>query len=246
MRLLLVSDLHYGLRQYDWVAESAPDFDVVVIAGDMLDLRSVVPIPAQTVAIAAQLARIGARGTLAAASGNHDLDDRDDAGEKAAVWLQGSRSTQVHVDGDSLVVGSTLLTICPWWDGPTGRQELEDRLVTESQLDKETWAWVYHAPPAGSRLSWDGRREYGDDVLSGWIERFQPDFVFAGHIHQSPFMPDGGWAERVGSTWVFNPGRQPGPVPAHIVLDLEAGQATWSSIEGRETIELDADTTLAG
>jgi len=246
MRLLLVSDLHYGLRQYDWVAESAPDFDVVVIAGDMLDLRSVVPIPAQTVAIAAQLARIGARGTLAAASGNHDLDDRDDAGEKAAVWLQGSRSTQVHVDGDSLVVGSTLLTICPWWDGPTGRQELEDRLVTESQLDKETWAWVYHAPPAGSRLSWDGRREYGDDVLSGWLERFQPDFVFAGHIHQSPFMPDGGWAERVGSTWVFNPGRQPGPVPAHIVLDLEAGQATWSSIEGRETIELDADTTLAG
>jgi len=246
MRLLLVSDLHYGLRQYDWVAEAAPDFDVVVIAGDMLDLRSVVPIPAQTTAIAAQLARIGARGTLAAASGNHDLDDRDEAGEKAAVWLQGSRSTQVHVDGDSLVVGSTLLTICPWWDGPTGRQELEDRLVTESALDKETWAWVYHAPPAGSRLSWDGRREYGDDVLSGWIERFQPDFVFAGHIHQSPFMPDGGWAERVGSTWVFNPGRQPGPVPAHIVLDLEAGQATWSSIEGRETIDLAEDTTLAG
>lgn len=246
MRLLLVSDLHYGLRQYDWVAEAAPDFDVVVIAGDMLDLRSVVPIPAQTTAIAAQLARIGARGTLAAASGNHDLDDRDAAGEKAASWLQRSRSTQVHVDGDALVIGRTVLTICPWWDGPAGRQELEDRLVTESALDKETWAWVYHAPPAGSRLSWDGRREYGDDVLSGWIERFQPDFVFAGHIHQSPFMPDGGWAERVGSTWVFNPGRQPGPVPAHIVLDLEAGQATWSSIEGRETINLDEDTTLAG
>jgi len=246
MRLLLVSDLHYGLRQYDWVAEAAPDFDVVVIAGDMLDLRSVVPIPAQTTAIAAQLARIGARGTLAAASGNHDLDDRDEAGEKAASWLQRSRSSQVHVDGDALVIGRTVLTICPWWDGPAGRQELEDRLVTESALDKETWAWVYHAPPAGSRLSWDGRREYGDDVLSGWIERFQPDFVFAGHIHQSPFMPDGGWAERVGSTWVFNPGRQPGPVPAHIVLDLEAGQATWSSIEGRETIDLAEDTTLAG
>jgi len=246
MRLLLVSDLHYGLRQYDWVAEAAPDFDVVVIAGDMLDLRSVVPIPAQTTAIAAQLARIGARGTLAAASGNHDLDDRDEAGEKAASWLQRSRSSQVHVDGDALVIGRTVLTICPWWDGPAGRQELEDRLVTESALDKETWAWVYHAPPAGSRLSWDGRREYGDDVLSGWIERFQPDFVFAGHIHQSPFMPDGGWAERVGSTWVFNPGRQPGPVPAHIVLDLEAGQATWSSIEGHETIDLAEDTTLAG
>ena len=246
MRLLLLSDLHYGLRQYDWVAEAAPDFDVVVIAGDMLDLRSVVPIPAQTTAIAAQLARIGARGILAAASGNHDLDDRDAAGEKAATWLQGSRSAQVHVDGDSLVVGRTVLTICPWWDGPAGRQELEDRLKIESELDMETWAWVYHAPPAGSRLSWDGRREYGDDVLSGWIERFEPDFVFAGHIHQSPFVDNGGWAERVGRTWVFNPGRQPGPVPAHIVLDLEARRATWSSIEGRETVDLDEDTTLAG
>ena len=68
MRWLLVSDLHYGLRQFDWVAEVAPDFDVVVIAGDLLDLRSVVPIPAQSVAIAAQLARIGSRGIVAAAS----------------------------------------------------------------------------------------------------------------------------------------------------------------------------------
>jgi Icc-related predicted phosphoesterase len=246
MKWLLVADLHYGLRQYDWVAEVAPDYDVVVLAGDMLDLRSVVPIPAQTVAIAAQLARIGTRGTLAAASGNHDLDDRDAAGEKAALWLQRARSAGVHVDGDSLMVGSTLVSVYPSWDGPLGRQELEDRLVAESAIEKSAWAWVYHAPPAGSRLSWDGRREYGDDVVSAWIERFEPDFMFAGHIHQSPFTSDGGWAERIGKTWVFNPGRQPGPVPAHIVLDLEIGRATWSSIEGQETVELDPDETLVG
>jgi len=244
MRFLLVSDLHYGLRQYDWVAEVAPDFDVVVIAGDLLDIRSAVPIPAQSAAVAAQLARIGARGTLAAASGNHDLDDRDAAGEKAAAWLQQSRSGQVHVDGDSVTVGTTLLTICPWWDGPAGRDQLETRLVRESALEKDVWAWVYHAPPTGSRLSWDGRRAYGDDALAVWIDRFRPDLVFAGHIHQSPFSDDGGWAERIGGTWVFNPGRQPGPVPAHIVLDLESRRATWYSIEGRDSVDLDA-TTLA-
>ena len=246
MRWLLVSDLHYALRQYDWVAEVAPDYDAVVIAGDMLDLRSAVPIPAQAVAISAQLARIGSRGILAAASGNHDLDDRDGAGEKAALWLQRARASGVHVDGDSLMVGGTLVSVHPWWDGPVGQQELEDRLVAEAALDKESWAWVYHAPPAGSRLAWDGRREYGDDVVSGWIERFSPDFVFAGHIHQSPFTSDGGWAERVATTWLFNPGRQPGPVPAHIVLDLELGSATWSSIEGQESVELFPDATLAG
>ena len=60
MRWLVVSDLHYALRQFDWVCDVAPDFDLVVIAGDLLDLRSAVPIPAQSVAVSAQLARIGA------------------------------------------------------------------------------------------------------------------------------------------------------------------------------------------
>ena len=61
MAWLVVSDLHYALRQLDWVCEAAGDFDLVVIAGDVLDLRSAVPIEAQSVAVAAQVARIGAR-----------------------------------------------------------------------------------------------------------------------------------------------------------------------------------------
>ena len=37
MRLLAVADLHYSLPQFDWVLEVAPDFDVVVLAGDLLE-----------------------------------------------------------------------------------------------------------------------------------------------------------------------------------------------------------------
>jgi Icc-related predicted phosphoesterase len=246
MKWLLVSDLHYGLRQYDWVAEVAAEFDVVVIAGDLLDIRSAVPIPAQTAAVSAQIARIGSRGTLAASSGNHDLDDRDAAGEKTALWLQRARSVGVHVDGDSIMVGSTLVTVCPWWDGPAGRQELEDRLIAESDRDKHRWAWVYHSPPTGSPLSWDGRREYGDEALAEWIGRFEPDFVLTGHIHQAPFANGGGWSDRIGRTWLFNPGREPGPVPAHIVVDFETGLATWFSSEGPESLALDAGVSLTG
>ena len=33
MKLLLVSDLHYALKQFDWTTSVAPDFDVVIIAG---------------------------------------------------------------------------------------------------------------------------------------------------------------------------------------------------------------------
>ena len=37
---------------------------------------------------------------------------------------------------------------------------------------------------------------------------------------------------------MFNPGRQSGPVPAHIEVDLDAATATWWSLAGTETIDL--------
>lgn len=40
MRMLFVADLHYALRQFDWLIASAPAFDAVIIGGDLLDLGS--------------------------------------------------------------------------------------------------------------------------------------------------------------------------------------------------------------
>ncbi len=51
MKCLLVSDLHYALKQYDWVTNASKDFDVVVIAGDHLDISSVVEPRAQIAVI---------------------------------------------------------------------------------------------------------------------------------------------------------------------------------------------------
>jgi len=51
MRCLLVSDLHYTLKQFDWVFSKAAAFDVVVIAGDHLDISSGVELQAQTAVI---------------------------------------------------------------------------------------------------------------------------------------------------------------------------------------------------
>jgi hypothetical protein len=57
-------------------------------------------------------------------------------------------------------------------------------------------------------------------------------------VHEPPFKPDGSWVDRIGSTWVFNAGRQIGPVPAHIELDLHQGWARWSSMMGDEEVDL--------
>jgi hypothetical protein len=60
----------------------------------------------------------------------------------------------------------------------------------------------------------------------------------SGHVHQSPFVEGGSWADRMGKTWVFNTGQQIGPTPANIALHLTHGEAIWTSLEGCQILSL--------
>ncbi len=241
MRVLLVSDLHYTLPQLDWVVRTAPTVALVVVAGDSLDIASAVSLDAQSIVILRYLALLQAAGRVAVSSGNHDLTGPDAHGEQAALWLAQARAAGVPSDGDSIELdGDTLVTICPWWDGPLGQAAVEAQLAADAARRPARWIWVYHWPPLGSPTCWTGRRDYGDTELGGWIARFRPDVVLTGHVHEPPFKPSGAWADKIGSTWVFNAGRQIGPVPAHIAIDFAAGTAQWRSLMGTEELQLDA------
>ena len=238
MRILLVSDLHYNLPQLDWVVGAGPDHDLVVVAGDSLNIASPVPLDAQSVVILEYLALLDGSTTVAVSSGNHDLTGPDAAGEQSALWLAEARAAGVPTDGDSLEVGDTLVTICPWWDGPVGRAEVAAQLARDAARRPAHWVWVYHWPPLGSPTCWTGRKDYGDPDLAGWIDEFAPDVVLTGHVHQAPSTEAGSWADRIGSTWVFNAGTQIGKVPARVEVDLGAGTARWVSIMGEERCSL--------
>jgi Icc-related predicted phosphoesterase len=240
VRILLVSDLHYRLPQLDWVVSVAPSFDLVVMAGDHLDIGSAVSLDAQSVVVLRYLSLLQAAGRVAVSSGNHDLTGPDAQGEQAALWLAEARAAGVPTDGDSLLLGDTLFSICPWWDGPAGRAALEAQLAADAARRPARWVWVYHWPPLGSPTCWTGKRHYGDADLVGWIDRHRPDMVLSGHVHQPPFKTDGAWAHRIGDTWLFNAGHQIGPVPAHIEIDLTAGSAAWHSMLGEEDLRLEA------
>jgi len=243
LRLLLVSDLHYALKQYDWVASVAPRFDTVVIAGDHLDIAGHVEGGVQIVVILKYLRRLREATRLIVSSGNHDLDTRDPSGEKVPRWMAQVRRMGIAADGDSAVVGDTLFTVCPWWDGPAARAAVRDQIARDAAAAKTRWAWVYHAPPKGSPIAWDGYKFYGDDDLAALIAAHAPDMVFCGHIHQAPFKSGGSWVDRIGDTWVFNCGQQIGPTPAHIAIDTDAGEAVWLSLMGVESVRLDAALT---
>jgi Icc-related predicted phosphoesterase len=233
MRILLVSDLHYTLRQLDWVVSVAADYDLVVLAGDHLDVVSPVSPDAQIAVVLEYLARIATKTTLVACSGNHDLNAVNELDERAARWLDAATASGVFVDGMRLETDGMVLTVCPYWDGPRSCAVVDAQLHEDATLvGDRMWVWAYHAPPDDSPTSWTGSRHYGDQELNQWIAEHQPDVVLCGHVHQSPFIEGGDWFDRVGKTAVFNGGRQPGPVPAHIELDTDLGLAWWSSYEG--------------
>ncbi len=238
MKLLFVADLHYALKQFDWLVANAENYAPVIIGGDLLDLSSALDLDVQIVVIDKYLKRLQQLTRLVVSSGNHDGDGRNEAGESYARWILDSKTPQVFVDDDSLELQRALLTVCPWWDGPVSRQELEGVLERDSLKPKEKWIWVHHAPPDGSPVSWTGKKFAGDSYLVEWIQRFQPDFVFSGHIHNAPFYSAGSWIDRLGKTWVFNPGRQPGPQPTYLEMDLETLSVAWISAEGQQVRQL--------
>jgi Icc-related predicted phosphoesterase len=238
MKLLLVADLHYSLPQFDWLVKEAGQFDLVVIAGDLLDISSVLDPDVQIVVVLRYLKLISQQVPLVVCSGNHDGDAKNEAGEFIAAWLQKARHDRLYVDGDSFEFGGVKITVCPWWDGEITRTKMVAMLDQQSRAAGQTWLWVHHAPPNQSPVSWTGKKDAGDAQVRGLIQRLLPNYVFSGHIHGSPFREGGSWVDHIGDTWVFNPGKQIGPCPTSIVVDLEAQHAHHSSQAGEDDREL--------
>jgi Icc-related predicted phosphoesterase len=240
MRCLVVADLHYSLPQFDWLLAAAPEFDVVIFAGDALDIGSFVDFRAQILVVKKYLSLLSGMTRVILCSGNHDLDERSAEGEKIARWVSDIRELGIACDGDDLTIGDTHFTVCPWWDGPLVKGRIEAQLRDAAARRAQRWIWVHHAPPANSPTSWGGKRFFGDVELVQWITQYQPSMVISGHVHQSPFIPDGSWFDRLGTTWVFNTGLQHGRPPVCIVLDLDEGAAFWLAAGEAQRIDLNA------
>jgi len=246
MKILAVSDLHFGLNQFDWVAQQAERFDVVIIAGDLLDIAGHLDLDSQITVVVKYLKTIGEKSRLLVCSGNHDGDEKNASQEYVARWLQRVRAAGIVVDGGAVEIGNIRFSVCPWWDGPASHEAMNAFLREERTHSKGSWIWLHHAPPDGVGVSWTGSKDAGDSSLTGLIRELGPDLVFSGHIHNSPFRNGGAWASRIGKTWIFNSGRQQGAPPAFIELDLEGRSARWVSQAGVEEISLDSETLPDG
>src|SRR5260370_7369362 len=118
MRCVVVADLYYSFPQFDRLLSAAPQFDLVIFAGDALDIASSVDFRAQIVVVRKYLTLLSGITRVIVCSGNHDLDERNAEGEKISRWIGEARELAVACDGASLTICDTLFTICPSSDAP--------------------------------------------------------------------------------------------------------------------------------
>lgn len=225
MRCLVVADLHFNLRQFAWIERHAAQYSAIVFAGDLLDLSGHRPLAEQLRQLRAILARLRSSSHVLVASGNHDVRVPGDA-----VWHELLVETGCFVDGDTVIFDQAAITLCPWGEAPVAEAALSQLLGAAAAPIDRPWIWVHHEPPAGARVSRDARQTGGNGALAQLVRRLRPDLVLSGHIHDAPFVRGGAWIDRMADTWLINPGRQPGEVPAHVVLDLDLDEARWSAL----------------
>lgn len=239
MRILVAADIHYDLRQFDWLLSVAEDHDVLCLAGDLLHHGSAVSPRAQLVVVRSYLERLSKKTKLLVCSGDHDLTEIDRNGELFAHWVPALTELGIVPDGDTCGLDTTLISVLPWWDGRDTRSRVAAQLARDAESVVDRWIWLHHAPPSGSPVSWNGQRYQGDTNLLEWIALYGPNAVFTGHVHDAPLADGGSWHDRIGRTLVVNAGRQSGDVPAHVVYDVSAGSATWVTNDTSESTPLD-------
>ncbi|PAW79078.1 MAG: hypothetical protein B9S32_03740 [Verrucomicrobia bacterium Tous-C9LFEB] len=240
MKLLLTSDLHGRRDQYRWILEHACEFDLVCIVGDLLDAfdeRGTSKQIQEVIQFVDEMKRLSV--PLALCSGNHDAEDIHPHAcaysTATANWLETVAGESVAIDGQSRLfgpVGDRLLVTClPYDYGHLDSQSLDEMWAegfSHHRMLNVPWLVLHHEPPMNSLIGGD----YGSLWLSERVAMQPCRYLACGHMHSRPYEADGHWADRIDSTWCFNPGRPEaspiGMAPNYVVLDTSTRIASWN------------------
>jgi predicted MPP superfamily phosphohydrolase len=86
MRLLLTADLHYRVHWFRWLIEQAPSYDLVCIAGDLLDMFKSETRLEQAREIRTLIRELADLVPVAVCSGNHGNAGRLVSHDRASVY----------------------------------------------------------------------------------------------------------------------------------------------------------------
>jgi predicted MPP superfamily phosphohydrolase len=87
MKILLAADLHFRSRWFHWLLDQGVNFDLICIAGDLLDMFNGEPRLAQAREVTRWIRELGKDTQAAVCSGNHDNAGRQISQDRAPVTI---------------------------------------------------------------------------------------------------------------------------------------------------------------
>lgn len=218
MKILHCTDFHFEKSWFEWLIQRAPDFDAVVLSGDLLDMFSTTPMVDQASWILLWAKRYARCGTpLLVCTGNHDragepLADlgifpsgetvpEEDLGQllMSENWtdlLEDTSGEVIQGDATLLQLPGVLLTVQGF--GFSSRKGNHNTLSeSEKILANGSFRWlvVRHVPP----------RCVDDDPFPAFSRT--PDLILSGHLHEAPYR--GTFLQNSGRLTRVNPGHPP-------------------------------------
>lgn len=238
MKVLLISDLHF--RWFDWVRAQAPQFDLVAIAGDLLDGDAKIPEIEQIAGAKDLITELTSQTQVAICSGNHDCEAEVFNGKSPfCLWMSELKTAGLVTDGRSRLVGAgndRLVVTALHFDVLAGFSQCQtvvtarrnQKLLLQGKAVREKlqipWLILHHSPVASG-----GRPTYAEVNAGKMIRDFSPDYLFSGHNHDFPYRFAGAWSAQYSKTRFFCAGQCLGASsPNHIVLDTSQSRAQWS------------------
>lgn len=212
MKILSVSDLHARPQWWRWLYDQAPSYDVVCLAGDLLDMfeTSEGGLRRQADHALVELANLPAAHCVCV-TGNHDVWEDPSPEYHEGAWLQRARRPGLAVDGDVLMIGLVKFVAGGWLVPPPASRNRRTTVVT-------------HAPPAGLAVAEEFGEDIGDVETRHLVESLAPgSIVLSGHVH----TPRRWNSTTENLTTCFNAGCDlRAPVPNHITINLGRREAT--------------------
>lgn len=229
MKILLTADLHSRKHWFRWLIEQAANYELVCIAGDLLDTFKGEPRTQQASQVGRWIRELAGVSQVAICSGNHDNAGHRIIADRAPVyeWFHALRSDpKIITDGMTRVIDDLIVTTIPYHCSREQKSIWLDRGATIRRQRANRWLALHHVPPSMDLAVRSGE----ESEASALLMTYQPDFFVSGHTHAYPYLSGNSWMQNIAGVRVLVPGQLLGaPFPNHIVLDMESGEASWQT-----------------
>ena len=226
MKLLLTADLHYRIHWFHWLIEQARSYDLVCIAGDLLDMFKPETKMEQAREVARLIRELADIVPVAVCSGNHDNAGRLVSHDRASVYkwfIDLGAHANVITDGSTRKLERLIVTTVPYHCSKEEKSVWLNRASTIRRQTGKLWMVLHHVPPkTGSGVSGE------ESEAAGILLAYRPDYFVSGHDHAFPYTSGQSWNRKLGEVRLLVPGQLlKAPFPNYMKLDTESEESSW-------------------